>query len=273
MNESAAESARSPLTFSIRNLLVVMFLLAIPLSLFRIYWTHVNDTVDERTIAFSSVPLSFQAYLYAAAISLALIVLGFSIWLCRRQYFKLAISMLLLAAIVTYLSTPLVKSKIFEPVNGNPTAETHSNAASIAAIAIIKFYDKNNRWPGGWSDLDHEIKTVLEDLNARQEELNLNPQAFAHVNDVDPYWGNEASQAIVNRSTDLNEITVYTIRKLVDVDFTANPTELATQHWYEFKGITPKKPSYNVYRVEFKKLIEQLSKGASIDKSKTQSDK
>ncbi len=273
MNEPDTENVRSPLTFSMRHLLLAMLLLAIPLGLFRTYWTRVNDTVDERTIAFSDISFSVQIYLLASAISLALIVVGLVVWLCIRRNYRTAMMMLGLVALVAYLATPLVRSKIFEPINGNPIAETHSNAASIAAMAIIKFFAKNERWPGAWSDLDDEITTVLKELNASRVKSNSNPDPFASANDVDPYWGEEASQAIANRTTDLNGLTLSSLPKLVDVDFAANPTELASQKWYEFKGIIPKKPSYNVYRVEFKKLIGQLSKETSTENTSTQKDK
>ena len=273
MNVLDAGKARSPLTFSMRHLLLAMLLLAIPLGLFRTYWTRVNDTVDERTIAFSDISFSVQIYLFASVMSLALIVAGVVVWLCIRRNYRTAMVILGLVIFIANLATPLVKSKILEPINGNPIAETHSNAASIAAMAIIKFFDRNERWPGTWSDLDEEITTVLEELNAGHEKSKSTSDPFASANDVDPYWGEEASQAISNRTTDLNGFTLSSLPKLVDVDFAANPTELASQKWYEFKGIIPKKPSYNVYRVEFKKLIGQLSKASSTNNFNNEKDK
>jgi hypothetical protein len=259
MNVPEFVKERSRLSFSMRHMLIAMFFLAIPLALFRTYWTRVNDTVDERTIAFSNVSFSVQIYLIASAIAMALVVAGAVVWLCTRRNYKTAILTFGLVALISYMATPLVRSKVFEPVSGNPVAEDHNNAASITAMAIIRFFEKHDRWPRDWKDLEGDITTVLAELNAAHRKSSANPDPFATANSADPYWGEEASQAISARAPELSRISLSSLPKLVDVDFTADPAELASQNWLEFKGIVPKKPSYNVYRVEFIKLIDVLS--------------
>lgn len=273
MNQSDVREMRSPLSFTLRHLLVSMVLIAIPLGLFRTYWIRVNDTVDERTIPFSEISFSIQIYLYAALGSLALIVAGVILWLCIRTKYMLSLVMMGIVALCSYLAVPLVRSKIIDPVRGNPVASTHNNAASIVAMSVLRYFDRTARWPEAWEDLDQDISDVLGKLNVAYEQRKNDPDPFSRERFADPYWGEEASQSLSARAPDVSEITPSTLRKLVDVDFTADPKELALQKWYEFKGIIPHKPSYNYYRVEFKKLIDQLSQEASTKSSNIQKDK
>jgi len=236
-----------------------MFFLAIPLALFSAYWTRVNDTIDERTIALSKASGLALTYFIATAISMALAIAVSVWWLCTRRNYKTAILTVGLVVLMSFIAAPLVRSKILEPVNGNPMAEVHNNAASITAMAIIRFFEKHGRWPSDWRDLEEDITTVLTELKTTHQKFSANPDPFAKANSADPYWGEEASQAISTRAPDLSGISLSSIPTLVDVDFAADPSELALQNWYEFKGIIPKKPSYNLYRVEFTKLISLLS--------------
>jgi drug/metabolite transporter superfamily protein YnfA len=273
MNQSDVREMCSPLSFTLRHLLASMVLIAIPLGLFRTYWIQVNDTQDERTVPFSDIAFSVQVYLYAALGSLALIVAGFILWLCLRKNYVLSVVMMGMVALCSYLAVPLVRSKIVNPVQGNPVAHTHSNAASIVAMSVLRYFDRKARWPDAWDKLDQDISDVLSELNAAHEQRKNDPDPFARERSADPYWGEEASQSLSAQAPDVSEITPSTLRKLVDMDFTADPKDLALQKWYEFKGIIPKKPSYNFYRVEFKKLIGQLSLEASAKNSSIQKDK
>ena len=273
MNRSDDRKIRAPLSFTVRHLLVSMVLIAIPLGLFRAYWTRVNDTVDERTIPFSDISFSVQVYLYAALGSVGLILAGVILWLCIRKNYMLAFMVMGMVALCSYLAVPLVRSKIVDPVRGNPVARTHNNAASIVAMSVLRYYDRHAIWPDAWDKLDQDISEVLSELNAAHEQRKNKPDPFSRESFADPYWGEEASQSLSAQAPDVSEITPSTLRKLVDVDFTADPKDLALQKWFEFKGIIPKKPSYNFYRVEFKKLIGQLSQEASTKNSNIQKDK
>ena len=253
------QELRSPLTFTMRHLFAVMVLIAIPLGLLRAYWTGVNDTVDERTIPFSDARLLEKVYLYLALGYLALVGGGVFAWLCTRKNYRLALAMLGMVALCCVLAAPFVKAKIISPVQGNPIAETHNNAASIVAMSVLRYFDRNDKWPDAWEAIDEDISDVLSDLVSAHERRKNNSDPFAHVSAADPNWGEEASQSLSAQAPDVSDITPATLRKLVDVDFTADPKALASQKWYEFNGIIPKKPSYNFYRVEFKKLIGQLS--------------
>jgi hypothetical protein len=260
MNKSEVEKERARLSYSIRHILIAMFFLAIPLAFFSAYWSRVNDTADERTIALSKTSGFAMIYFIATAISMVLAISVSVWWLFTRRNYKTAILTVGLVALMSFMAAPLVRSKILEPVNGNPMAEVHNNAASITAMAVIRFFEKHGRWPSNWNDLEEDITTVLTELNTVHQKFSANPDPFAKANAADPYWGEEASQAISTRAPDLIRISLSSLPTLVDVNFAADPSELALQKWYEFKGIIPKKPSYNLYRVEFTKLISLLSK-------------
>jgi hypothetical protein len=70
----------------------------------------------------------------------------------------------------------------------------------------------------------------------------------------------------VNSAPNLSSaLTIEQLPELVDVDFSAEPETLSKQAWFEFTGIRPHKPSYNLYREEFLALIKALGaqKGTS----------
>lgn len=245
--------------FTTRQLFAGMILIAVPLGFFSTYWASVNNTVDERTVPFANAGGSARWFLYASAISLGLSIATALAWLCWRRHFKTAFIASVIVLLCGYLGSAWVQSKIIDPVHGNPEAETNCHAAQIAAMAILRYVERTGRWPESWDTFHEDTLSVLSELTDAHERFGKNPDPFAAPRELDSYWGDEASQSISAQAPDIHMITLDSLPNLVKIDFSADPRKLAKQKWYEFQGITPKKPSYNVYRVEFQKLIQSLS--------------
>lgn len=245
--------------FGLRHLLIAVAAVAVPMATFTRYWAKVNDTVDERTIPFRDTAFQNQLLLYVAAAILALIAIGLIAWfLSRRSY--LGGAGLLLAYLLCFpFLASLTQSRIIDPEQGNPEAEVHNDAAAIAAAAVDRFYARTHRWPRNWSELGDDIADVIGEVQQKHNEPKADPFSAA----ANPFSGDaskiEESQSILGRAPDLRDLTPYELRNLVDINFDADPAELARMNWVEFDGIVPHKPAYNMYRVEFGKLIARLN--------------
>ena len=244
--------------FGLRHLLIAVAAIAIPMALFSRYWARVNDTVDERTVPFSDVGLGDQVLLYSAAASLALIAVGLIAWLLsRRTYLGTAGVLLVFISCLPFIVS-FAQSRIINPEQGNPEAALHNDAAAIAATAISRYYARTRKWPRDWDVLDDDIAAVIDDVGAKHQPTD-DPFAAG-----DPFAGlGEDSQSLFSRAPDLDGLTAYELRNLVDVNFDADPQALATMSWIDFDGIVPHKPSYNMYRVEFRQLIDCLNEPAN----------
>jgi hypothetical protein len=245
------------LRFTLNQLLIAITAFAVPLALISRYWVSVNDTVDERTIPFSNVGALRQSYLIGGLILLGILAIVFGIILVRRRLYYAAASFSLVLLICVWPVSRQIESEIVSPVQGNDIAETHNDAAAIAATAVERYYSRTKKWPQSWLDLDDDITSVIADITTSKPQSMPGPFASGDPFSADPSV-REESQSIFSRSPDLTNLTAQDLQGLVDIDFDADPRVLANMNWVEFTGIVPHKPAYNTYRVEFGKLITRL---------------
>ncbi len=275
-------------------MLIVMVINAIPLALFARYWSWVNATVDDRTIPFSEAGIQNQLILLCAVALTLFTAVGTIAWFYFRGFRKTAFGSLVACIVVTLLLVPIVRSLIMSPVQGNAQAELHNDAAAIVANAVERFYSRTQEWPKNWLVLDKDLKDVLDEIKARRLALSVdhgtaagppsddpfaaidassdlavdstNPFGSESAQSLDPVgdssdpFANEESLAVITRAPDVSGITAESIRFLVDIDFESKPGVLAEMSWFEFTGIIPHKPAYNIYRVDFQHLINTLKK-------------
>ena len=245
--------------YGLRHLLIAVAAVAVPMAFFARYWANANDTVDERTIPFRGTGFGDQLLLYSAAASLALIAIAVIAWLLSRRSYLAVVGLLLACLLCFPFLASFTKTRIIEPERGNPEAEIHNDAAAIAAIVVERFYGRTGEWPRNWKQLDEDIAEVIGNVNKKHNEPRTDPfSASADPFGSDPF-ASEETQSIYSRAPDLGDLTPQALRELVDINFDADPQELSKEDWYKFSGIVPHKPSYNVYRVEFKKLIARLN--------------
>lgn len=258
--ESPHGKPASGARFTLGQLLVSITVLAGGIALISKYWQMVNDTMDERTVPLFSAPPASLLFLISGLLILGIFtVVFFRVLIKRRLYLVAGLCVLGLSVCITFVY-PLIKSNIISPVRGNKTAEMHNDAAAIVATAIDRFYARTGKWPASWNELDEDIASVIT-LIKNGKTQSANPAVFG-VLDAD-----EESQSIFSRSPNLGEMTAKDLRKLVQIDFNADPAVLSEMKWMDFTGIIPKKPSYNFYRVEFSKLIRRLNESRSPSES------
>lgn len=255
--------------FSLNQLLITITVLAIPIALISKYWVSVNNTVDERTIPFSNVGVLRQSYFIGGLILLGIVAVVFVLILIKRRLYFTAGVFVLVFLVCVWPVSRQIESKIISPVQGNETAEIHNDAAAIVATAVDRFYSRTQKWPQSWGDLDDDIVSVIAEIKKGMPQ-STDPFATGDPFSNDPS-AREESQSIFSRSPDLTAMNAQDFRKLVDIDFDADPRVLAKMNWVEFTGIVPHKPAYNSYRVEFGKLITRLreSLGASEQPQET----
>lgn len=238
--------------FTLGQLLISITVLAVAMALISQYWRMANSTVDERTAPlFSATPATLLFLISGLFVLGIFTVVFFSVLIKRRQYLVAGLCVLGLSVCSSFVY-PLIKSNIISPVRGNKTAEIHNDAAAIVATAIDRFYARTGKWPASWNELDEDIASVIT-LIKNGKAQSVAPATFG-VRDAD-----EESLSIFSRSPDLGEMAAKDLRTLVQIDFDADPAGLAEMKWVDFSGIIPKKPAYNFYRVEFRKLIRRLN--------------
>tara|TARA_R110002073_G_scaffold4918_2_gene31251 strand:- start:9357 stop:10328 length:972 start_codon:yes stop_codon:yes gene_type:complete len=145
--------------------------------------------------------------------------------------------------------------------------EIHNDAAAIAAIAVERFYARTREWPQNWRDLDSEIERVIKEVTLKYNEPK--PRVF------DDPFANPESQSIFSRAPDLHALSAVKLRDLVDIDFDfkVDPAELAEMSWWEFSGIAPHEPSFNMHLFEIEKLFARLNEATGSLEASTDSGK
>lgn len=240
--------------FGLRELLIAVALVAVPIALFSEYYRQANNTVDERTIPLTSLSFARQAYFYSAVATFfggCALIFGH---LLKNRRPRLAGAFAAGACVVVLAAIPLVVTKVIEPVRGNPVAELHNNAAALAALSIQHYFERTKRWPAKWGDLEEDVVAVVDELQQTIAKVGGGSSLGG-----DPFADEQGTQSLSARNVDVSGMNAERLSKLVDIDFAADPVLLAQQQWNQFKGIQPHKPSYNMYRVEFRQLIERLA--------------
>lgn len=240
--------------FGLRDLFIAVALVAVPIALFSEYYRLANNTVDERTIPLTSLSFARQAYFYSA---LATFFGGCALIFVRllmNGHLRLARVFIAGAGVVVLAATPLVVTKVIDPVRGNPTAKLHNDAAALAALSVLRYFERTERWPAKWDDLEEDVVAVVHELQQTTAKVGSGSTLGG-----DPFADDQGTQSLSARNVDVSGMSAERLSKLVDIDFTADPVLLGRQEWSEFKGIQPHKPSYNMYRVEFRQLIDQLA--------------
>ena len=246
--------------FTLGQLLISVTVLAVAMALISQYWRMANNTVDERTVPLLSASPASLLFLVSGLLVIGILAIVFcSILIKRRQYLIGGLCVLSLSACLWFVY-PQIVSKIVSPVRGNKTAALHNDAAAIVATAIDRFFARTQTWPHSWDELDDDIASVIAQINNGTPPLTT-PNTSG-VRDA-----GEESQSIFSRSPDLGAMTAQDLRKLVQIDFDADPKVLANMNWVDFNGIIPSKPAYNFYRVEFSKLISRLNETLSPSES------
>ena len=242
-DDSTIAKPERQVTFSLSQMLIFIALLAIPLTCFRMYWTWVNDTVDESTVPFENASEFAKMCLWAAGASSLAICLGALSRMLIQRRFNLAIAFVVALGLCLVVGYPLFEAKILRPVGRNPKAYVHNDAAAIAAVAIANHYERTGKWPRSWNELTVDIEEANTEMGSKSYLDRLPPTS--------------------NRLNILLGIDCEELSKLVDVDFEADANKLSKQKWHEFQGIRPHKPSYNFYRNEFRLLIDCLQNDRS----------
>lgn len=260
MDDASNTSAATRLRFNLNHLLAATTALSVPIALFARYWINVNRTVDERTIPFSRAGTIQQVYLVSGFAVVGILAAFFFLVMVKRKQ-RLGATVFVCALLICAVPASwFVNSKIVDPVHGNEVARIHNEAAAIVASAVDRFYGRTQQWPRNWNDLENDIADVISDVRKRTIIVAKDPFTSAGDPFSDDLIEREESQSVYSRGPELGNLDAIKIREFVDIDFAADPKRLATMNWVEFDGIVPHKPTYNLYRVEFGKLIDRLKR-------------
>ena len=227
-----ASSDLIPGRFTIRSLFIWTLCVALPLACFRQYYALASNTADQRTTPLlQATPIAIVFFALGVISILAIVA-----FLSLRRSFVSAGALVVALTLCMTVGYPWLKSGLVSPTNGDPqAAQLHNDAAAVTAIALKIYYQRGGEWPKSWSELNPYLGEALATQQSRTK---------------------NGANAIPNVSQDL---TIEQLPNLVEIDFEASPLKLSRQKWYEFSGIRPHKPSYNLYREEFQELIETIA--------------